>query len=126
MSTSDLFEDKFLGGGGGTPVGHCCCGRTVYCDSEYYEDGERDLLDKRAAEDPDKVVYQEYDAVSIVAVDGREYVHECPCDGLGKMERFIWSRRDRIAAYLAARCEEEARGRNKVIGELQRATGGKP
>lgn len=119
VEPSDLFEDVFLGSGGGTPVSMCWCGRVAYSDSPYYDPGEREGLEQRAAESPEQYVFfGDCDSISIVEIFGMTFVRGCPCNALARLERFIWTYRKSIARYLKRRAEAVAKEAQDVLGDL--------
>lgn len=115
---SEFFESAFLGCGCGTPVAECSCGRTTYSDSDHYDTGEREALDRRNASHPDRVLYIEDDAVSVYVVWGAEVVVGCPCKALSRLEKSIWDNRKQITKYLTSRAKAQASDANAILSEI--------
>lgn len=117
---STFFDAAFLGCGGGTPVAECSCGRTTYCDSDHYEDGEREELDLQRAGRPGQVFYIEEGSVGVYEVLGATFVFGCPCDGLRRLEERIWKHRNEISRYLTARARAQLEDAQSVLDDLSR------
>ena len=118
IEISKFFDEAFLGSGGGTPVATCSCGRTTYCDSDHYEEGEREDLDSSRNADPQRMLYIEDDYVSIYVLWDITFVFGCPCGGLKNLENQIWHHRAQIAKYLAIRARANVADANAVLDSL--------
>lgn len=115
---TEWFLDAFCGVMGGSPTAECGCGRTLYSDSEYYDEGEREALDHRARRTPSRTVYLGYDSVSHREINGVTYVEGCPCKGLERLEAFLWSEREAISKYIHRRAAYEAEELRKAADRL--------
>lgn len=118
---SEMFEDS-LGMGFGFYDAECgWCGRRHYCpdtdsDPPDYEHGDyegnrkqwHDYCVSEKEKDPDGVIlYWNDDAVLSREMHGIKFVIGCPCNGLARYEKFIWSERDAIRKYLGKRIDQE-------------------
>ena len=82
----------------------CHCGRTHFASWEgSFDEGELENLLSNAEREPDKYINHPSTSISIAHIDGKEFVYECPCEGLERYETFIWTYREVILDYLTAR-----------------------
>ena len=82
----------------------CQCGRTHFASGEGgFDEGELEKLQASAEKEPDKYIDHSDTSISIAHIDGKEFVYECPCEGLERYETFIWRNREVILNYLTAR-----------------------
>lgn len=71
---SELFRATFMGAGIGSPVQECSCGRTVYSDSDCYDEGELERLKAQHEKNPKQYEYHaDCDAVVSYQIMGRAY-----------------------------------------------------
>lgn len=91
----------------------------------YGEDGELEEFLAKMAADPQH--YQLWDdnddAVSLGAIEGRQFVFGCACWKLGRYEHFIWNHREQIAEYFKARATAEIEDRASEVKRLQEVSG---
>ena len=82
------------------------CGRTLFGTSAHYEEGELDGL-REKAKTSEKYIEVDYDTISIVEIEGKNYPWDCPCNAVRQYENWIWAHRKEIAAYLNSRSKKE-------------------
>jgi len=114
---SQMFKDAlYRQSGYGSDEMTCdFCGRLHLCpDADHHmaDDDEglswRNYCEEAQKENPEGVVlHHGYDAVSGRMFNGMLFVMECPCNGLGRYETFIWAERDAIREYMKARIDQE-------------------
>jgi|GEM_PF-3238904 len=113
---SDMFINALSGYGVGSPELTCgWCDRLHLCptsDSYASDDDNGEGWHQYCVEEhknhPDGVVlHWEYDSVSAQELNGISFVIDCPCNGLTRYEKFIWTERDTIRNYLKVRIEQE-------------------
>lgn len=114
-SPSEEFERAFSGSGS-CRVECGFCGREEYNSNGGWdwEDGELEALEADPnATDVDYTPTYGY-------LNGKVYLHGCPCNQARRYEDFIWSHRHGIADYLKARAELEMKDaeRNKQVAEI--------
>jgi hypothetical protein len=83
----------------------CDCGREHFEPAGDFELGELEELWKCCQRDPDRYVCQDH--VSIIRVNGKQFVMDCPCKGYLPYAKFIWSHRQAILEYLKARATQD-------------------
>lgn len=82
----------------------CHCGRTHFASWDSgFDEGELEKLQASAEKEPDKYIDHISTSISVARIDGKEFVYECPCDGLFRYEQFIWTYREQILDYFIAR-----------------------
>lgn len=113
---SELFEEAISGMGFGSDEMICdWCQREHLCpDNEYadrhIEDRQAFLKDcmERKSENPDGIVlHYGIDSVSGTSFNGMTFVIGCPCNGLGRYEKFIWAERNKIRTFLKMKVDQE-------------------
>jgi len=114
---SQMFKDAIYGKSGFGSDELTCdwCGRLHLCpDAEHHiaDDDEglgwSNYCEEEYKANPEGVVlHHGYDAVSGRVFNGTMFVIECPCNGLGRFETFIWSERDTIREYMKVRIDQE-------------------
>ncbi len=113
---SDMFVNALSGFGMGSPDMECgWCERLHLCpDSESYQQDEdggagwKEECENRHAENPEGVIlHYNWDCVSGQELNGITFVLDCPCNGLYRYEKFIWTEKDTIRNYLKVRIEHE-------------------
>lgn len=116
---SNTFLDAVCDGG--TPAADCeLCGRTHFA-AGLQSDADRSelkALRQKAAESPEKYIESSDDSIGIGHIDGKRVVWNCPCNKLTKYERFIWSHRVMILAYLKARARAMASEAVVVLSDI--------
>jgi hypothetical protein len=83
------------------------CGRQHYCSEAGFdfEEGELEELQGRSEKEPDRCI-DHYDcSVSAIELGGKDYVIDCPCNGIARYEDFIWENRLMISDYLRRRAD---------------------
>lgn len=104
---SDQFFDALAHDG--SVCRECQCGRTHFAswDKACFEPGELEELLVKAEQEPDKYIEHTDTSVAVAHLSGKEFVYECPCEGLVPYEKFVWSHREEILAYLTARHKQQ-------------------
>ena len=107
-------------GGGGTICGTCACGVTHFAsfDPGCFEEGELDDLRQKREQMPTK--YKEHDcsSLTIVHIDGKQFVDGCECGKLKFYEDWVWAYRDQIAQYLMVRLTHQQTTIQRTMGYL--------
>ncbi len=119
---SDLFMKTFCGSGIGTPQAECSCGRINYAgSSEFMEEGELDSLRERTRKNPNRFIgHENYEAISVRTLAGRNFVLGCPCNGLKTYEDFLLTHPSEIARYFEEHSKEQLRRVEELIADSQR------
>lgn len=98
----------------------CQCGRTHFASWEGgFEPGELEELRAKAEQQPDKYIEHSNDGISIAHLNGKEFVYECPCEGLVPYEKFVWNHREEILDYLTARHKRQLETLKTFNSKLQ-------
>ena len=94
---------------GGTPVGHCSCGRIHYqADGQFMDEGELERMEKNRKEAPKRYFPRnDGDSVGVGVLGGVAYVWGCECGRLEQIEQFLWGNRDAILTFYRARLARE-------------------
>ncbi len=102
---SKLFGDVFDSHGGGQ-IRVCACGRTYFSvdESQNWEEGELEDIQKKQKVDPDSYIHWD-STVWTLNVGGKEIVWGCCCDTAHKYEQFLINEGPRIAKYLNRRAK---------------------
>ncbi len=96
------FEEAFVGAA--AQIIFCqLCGRTHYGEEYQEEDPDGKLLEDVDEKD---LVCHDSTSVGHGVIDGKQFVEDCPCNGLRKYEDFIWGHRYQIVDYYKARLKE--------------------
>jgi len=121
QDNEEMFRSAF--GGSGSIRASCACGREYFEPEGDFDPGELEALKQRASDQPDKVIC--LDRVSLVSVDGKQFVDGCACKGHMAYARFIWRNRHPIMEYLKARMEQDYElatvAREKVLALVKTA-----
>jgi len=72
-----------------------------------FEQGELEDLEAKAERKPDRYLEHCDTSVVCVVLNGKDYVYECPCEGLLPYEQLIWNYREEILDYLTARHKQQ-------------------
>lgn len=117
VAPSKMFKDAiYQKSGFGSDEMTCdWCGRLHLCpDADHHlADDDEGLgwtkyCEEEQKNNPDGVVlHHGYDAISGRDFNGQLFVVECPCNGLGRFERFIWAERDTIREFMKVRIDQE-------------------
>jgi hypothetical protein len=104
---SDTFFDTLSHDG--SVCRECQCGRTHFAAyaEECFEPGELEKLRENAHQQPDKFLEYDGSIVTAAFLNGKEYVYQCPCEGLAPYESFVWRNRNEIVDYITARHASE-------------------
>jgi hypothetical protein len=100
----------------------CSCGRThfaSYSNEGAFEPGELEGLRRKAEADPTHYIEHDCSTVTVAHLNNKEFVYECPCDGLLPYEQFIWIHRDEILEFLTARHKIQLRTLQAFNNKLQ-------
>jgi hypothetical protein len=95
------------------------CGRDHFGRDGDFDEGELEKCEEAAAADPDKCVDHGDESVSLVNIDGKQAIVECPCNKLVQYENWIWAHRFNIAEYLQIRSQNEARDKAQDAERLK-------
>lgn len=120
MSThSEEFLSLFDDMQGGNTAMDCSCGRQHVALGSLDEE-EAKTIKERAYRSPSRYVLEEtQDSISAILWDGRVYVHGCPCDSLGKMEKFLLENRELIIKYYKLHAAALTRAQQTLTTQLQ-------
>lgn len=115
---SDEFFDALHHDGG--LCRDCQCGRTHFASWDTgWETGELEDLQAKAEREPDKYIEHSNTSVTVAHLGGKEYVYECPCEGLVPYEKFIWNHREEILDYLTGRHKRQLEVLKSFNSKLQ-------
>ena len=105
--TSDTFFDAL--NHDGSICRECQCGRTHFAtfDESCFDPGELEVLRAQAVNYPERFLEHDGSSVTAAFLNGKEYVYQCPCEGLAPYEKFVWQNRNQIVDYIAARHASE-------------------
>lgn len=127
---SDLFV-RSIQNGHGSPDMECgWCGRMHLCPtSDSYrqdEDGgkgwEEECVEQHKENPEGVILHWDWDHVMGYALNGINFVEDCPCNGLSRYETFIWAERNTIREYLKKRIDleydlaQQEKTKNKLAG----------
>lgn len=96
----------------GSPTERCSCGRLHVAAGVHSLVGTTELEEYREKQlDPKEkiVIHEDADGMSLTDTLGPILVWGCECGKLEQYEQFLWSRRTRIAKFLRARADREAK-----------------
>jgi hypothetical protein len=97
---TDDFIGVFMGGGG--PNQECYCGREhIAIDSDVIIESEIEYYTEMNKEDPEGfIIHRDVDDVRYSYISGKNFVHDCPCNGPRHYEDMFWQNRKQIRQYL--------------------------
>ncbi len=107
---SEMFEDAARAGMGTIHADCEFCGRSFIAsrDAGDYDDGEYESFLEKAKAEPDRFqVWDGYDSITLVKIEGKMGVMGCPCNKLRLYEDWIWLNRGVIFKYLGERTKEK-------------------
>jgi hypothetical protein len=82
------------------------CGRVYFCYRGDYDEGELEELQSKRAANPDKYIETD-DFTSWGTINGKQFVIDCPCNGVRGIENWMWAHRYIIAEYFERRAKHE-------------------
>jgi hypothetical protein len=98
---------------GGCLVTDCICGHTYFATNHdgqgHYDENELERLRAKALEEPTKYTEEpDCDTIHVATFQGVNYVVDCPCGRLAKLEQLLWNAKDTLLQYYRLRTDREA------------------
>lgn len=92
------------------------CNRTYFAYKGDYDEGELEDLQSKAKKNPEKYI-ETSDFTSWGTVNGKQFVIDCPCNGVKGIENWLWSHRYIVESFFRRKAQ-----RIKEDAELQIST----
>ena len=103
LSDDELFCRAFSRSG--SIRASCDCGREHFETAGDFDPGELEGLWECCQREPDRYICQDH--VSIIHVNGKQFIMGCACKGYMPYAKFIWNHRQSILEYLSARSQQD-------------------
>jgi hypothetical protein len=119
---SEEFDEAVRYGGALCSIVCEYCGRVHFksLDTGDFEEGELEELLEKSRKEPDK--YIDWGSITIGwgHIGGKQYVVGCKCNGVEKLEKFVWSHRFLIIKYYIEKAKKKKKEFEEFAESLQR------